>query len=37
MNNILTKLDEEIIIFDTNKKIDKLPEKLIKNYKSNII
>lgn len=37
MSNILTKLEEEIFIFDTKNKIKKLPEELIKKCKWKII
>jgi hypothetical protein len=34
MDDILTKLEEENIIFDTNDKIINLPQELIKKYKA---
>lgn len=37
MDNILTKLEEEVFIFDLNKKITELPDKLIKKCKAKII
>ncbi len=34
MDNILTKLEEEIFIFDTKQKVNKEAEKLLKKYKA---